>query len=79
MRLYFKVPGCLADLLALLTRKLPIFLSRLNEVNGGIIRENFEIFENDIFDVKVLWMVGEGGIMMVSSFCYVWCTVSRSI
>ena len=25
-----------------------------------IIAENFEVFENDIFDYKVLWMVGEG-------------------
>ena len=23
----------------------------------GIIAENFEVFENDIFDRKVLWMV----------------------
>ena len=27
----------------------------------GIIAENFEVFENDIFDCKVLWMVGKGG------------------
>ena len=26
----------------------------------GIIAENFEVFENDIFDCKVEWMVGEG-------------------
>ena len=26
----------------------------------GIIAENFEVFENVIFDCKVLWMVGEG-------------------
>ena len=26
----------------------------------GIIAENFEVFENCIFDCKVLWMVGEG-------------------
>ena len=26
----------------------------------GIIAENFEVFENYIFDCKVLWMVGEG-------------------
>ena len=26
----------------------------------GIIAENFEVFENDIFDCKVLCMVGEG-------------------
>ena len=25
----------------------------------GTIAENYEIFENDIFDCKVLWMVGE--------------------
>ena len=23
----------------------------------GIIAENFEVFENDIFDCKVLWLV----------------------
>ena len=26
----------------------------------GIIAENCEVFENDIFDCKVLWMVGKG-------------------
>ena len=26
----------------------------------GIIAENFEVFENDIFDCKLLWMVGKG-------------------
>ena len=26
----------------------------------GMIVEKFEIFENDIFYCKVLWMVGEG-------------------
>ena len=25
----------------------------------GIIAENFEVFENDIFDCKVLWMARE--------------------
>ena len=25
-----------------------------------IIAENFEVFENDIVDCKVSWMVGEG-------------------
>ena len=47
---------------------LPRFLSRLNEMSGGrenvfsfgIIAENFEVFENDTYDCKVLWMVGEG-------------------
>ena len=63
-----KVPGWLLNLNALLTKKLPKFLSRLNETSGGrenmfsfgIIAENFEVFENDIFDCKVSWMVGKG-------------------
>ena len=49
-----------------LTKKSPVFLSRLNEKSGGrwnmfsfgIIAESFEVFENNIFDCKVLWMVG---------------------
>ena len=35
VRLHLKVPGWLSDLNALLTRKLPLFLSRLNEISGG--------------------------------------------
>ena len=38
VRLYVKVPGWLLDLNALLTKKLPRSLSRLNEMSGG--REN---------------------------------------
>ena len=34
-REHFKVPGCLLVLSALLTKKLPTFLSRLNEISGG--------------------------------------------
>jgi len=65
MRLYVKVPGWLSNLNALLTKKLPKFLSRLNEMSGdvfsfGIIAENFEVFENDTFDCKVLCMVVKG-------------------
>ena len=26
----------------------------------GIIAENFEVFKNDIFDSKVVWMVSKG-------------------
>ena len=35
LRLHLKVPGLLSDLNALLTEKLPMFLSRLNEISGG--------------------------------------------
>ena len=65
--LHVKVPGWLLNLNALLTKKLHKFLSHLNEMSGGrenvfsfgIIAENFEVFENDIFDCKVLWVVGK--------------------
>ena len=67
VRLHVKVPGWLLNLNALLTKKLPKFLSRLNEMSGGrenvfsfgIIAENFEVFENYIFDCKFLWVVGK--------------------
>ena len=34
-RAHLKVPGCSLLWKALLTKKLPMFLSRLNEINGG--------------------------------------------
>ena len=37
VRLHLKVPGWLSDLNALLTRKLPMFLSRFNEISGGAL------------------------------------------
>ena len=63
MRGHLKVPGWFSDLNVLLTRKLPMFLSRLNEICGG--RENiyrfginankFEVSENDILTA---WFCG---------------------
>ena len=35
VRLHVKVPGWMLNLNALLTKKLPKFLSRLNEIGGG--------------------------------------------
>ena len=66
VRLHVKVPGWLLNLNALLTKKLPKLLSRLNEMSGG--RENMclvsgslrRIFDNDFFDCKVLWVVDNG-------------------
>ena len=63
MRLHVKVPGWSSDLNALLAKKLPKFLSRLNEMSGG--RENvfsFEILWRILrfLSCKVLWMVGKG-------------------
>ena len=34
-RAHLKVPGCPLVWKVLLTKKLPMFLSRLNEINGG--------------------------------------------
>ena len=61
VRLHVKVPGWLSNLKALLTKRLPKFLSRLNEMSSGrenvfsfvIISENFDVFENDNFACKV--------------------------
>ena len=77
MRLHVKIPGCLLSLNVLLTKRLPRFLSRLNEMSGG--RENMclvsgslrrigEVFENDIFDCKILWMVDKGECNFVGFF-----------
>ena len=69
VRLHVKVPGWFLNLNAPLTKKLPKFLSRLNEMSGGrenmclvsgSLRRIFEVFENDIFDCKVLWVVAIG-------------------
>ena len=59
LRLHVKDPGWLSNLNALVTKKLPKFLLRLNEMSGGrennyvfsfrIIEEDFEVFETDIF------------------------------
>ena len=39
-----------------------------------------QFFENDIFDCRILWMVGEDEwILLVSSLCDVSSAVSRSI
>ena len=86
VHLHLQVPGWLSDLNTLLTRKLPMCLLRLDEISCGrgnvfsfvIIAENFKVFVNDIFDCKVLWMVGEGEWNSVG-FCGVSSTVSQSI
>ena len=85
MRLHLKVPNWLLDLNALLTKKFPIFLSRLNELSGGrgglvscSLRRILQFFEKDIFDCRILWMLGEGEwILLVSSLCDVSSVVSR--
>ena len=51
-------------------------MSRLNEMSSGrkkvfsfgIVAENFEVFEDDIFYCKVLRMVGEGQWYSVGFF-----------
>ena len=46
VRLHVKVPGWLLNLDALLTKKLPKFLSRLNEMSGG--RENMRLVSGSL-------------------------------
>ena len=89
VRLHVKVPGWLSNLNALLTKKLPKFLSRLNEMSGG--RENMGLVSGSLRRIlKFLrmtfliarfcgWQVRVNGILSVSSFCEVCSAVSRSI
>ena len=59
------------DLSALLTRKLPLFLSYFNEISGGcencaifrVILEQLEALQNDAFDCMVMWMEGSNIIV----------------
>ena len=87
--LHVKVPGWLSDLNALVTRKLPNLLSRLNEMSGG--RENICLVPGSLRRIlKFLrksfliakffgWWVWVNGILLISSFCDVCSVVSRSI
>ena len=80
VRLHVKVSGWLLNLNALLTKKLPKFLSRLNEMSGG--RENICLVSGSLRRIlKFLRMtvISVNGILSVSSFCEVCSAVSRSI
>ena len=88
VRLHVKVPGWLLHLNALLTKKLPKFLSRLNEMSGG--RENMCLVSGSLRRILKLrmtfliarfcgWLMRVNGILSVSSFCEVFSAVSRSI
>ena len=55
MRLHLKVPGRFSDLNALLTRKLPMLLTRLNEV----------MVVEEIFVLKFLKMA-----FLIARFCW---------
>ena len=79
VRLHVKVPGWLLSLHALLTKKLPRFLSRLNEMSSG--GENMCLVSGSLRRiVKFLritffiprfcgWQVRVNVILSVSSFC----------
>ena len=49
VRLHEKVPGWLSNSNALLTKKLPKFLSRLNEMSGG--RENMCLVSGSLWRI----------------------------
>ena len=63
---HLKVPGCSLVLSALLTKKLPTFLSRLNEISGGcekilLVSGSFwKITKNDAFDCVIMRRESEG-------------------
>ena len=62
-RAHLKLPGCSLVLSALLTKKLPTFLSRLNEISGGckkILPVSGSFWSNDAFDCLIMRMESEG-------------------
>ena len=63
VRLHVKVPGWLLNFNALLTKKLPKFLSRLNEMSGG--RENMCLVSGSLLRIfKFLRMT-----FLIARFC----------
>ena len=63
VRLYVKVPGWLLSLNALLTKKLPRFVSRLNEMSGD--RENLCLVSGSLRRIlKLLRMT-----FLIARFC----------
>ena len=78
-RAHLKVPGCSLVLSALLTKKLPTFLSRLNEISGGcekILPVSGSFWSNlKLLRMMLLtawlwgWKVRVNGILSFLSFC----------
>ena len=89
VRLHVKVPGWLSNLNALLAKKLPKFLSRLNEMSGGTesmclvsgsLRRILKFLRMTCLNERFCgWYVKVNGILSVPSFCEVCSAVSRSI
>ena len=86
VRLHVKVPGWSLNLNALLNKKLPKFLSRLNAMSGGrenmcLVSGSFAKFFRKTFLIPWFggWLVRVNGILSVSLFCEVCSAVSRSI
>ena len=88
-RAHLKVPGCWLVWNALLTKKLPMFLSRLNEINGGCEKilpvsgsfwSNLKFFRMMDFTAWLWgWSVRVNGILLLFSFWDVCSADCRSI
>ena len=88
-RAHLKVPGCSLVWNALLTKKLPMFLSRLNEINGGCEKilpvsgsfwSNLKFFRMMDFTAWLWgWNVRVKGILLLFSFWGVCSADCRSI
>ena len=78
-RAHLKVPGCSLVLSALLTKKLPTFLSRLNEISGGCEKilpvsgsfwSNLKLLRMILLTAWLWrWKVMVNGILSFLSFC----------
>ena len=63
VRLHVKVPGWMLNLNALLTKKLPKFLSHLNEMSGG--RENMCLVSGSLWRILKLLRT----TFLIARFC----------
>ena len=87
-RAHLKVPGCSLVLSALLTKKLPTFLSRLNEISGGCEKilpvsgsfwSNLKLLRMILLTAWLWgWKVRVNGILSFLSFCDVCSADCRS-
>ena len=87
VRLHVRVPGWSLNLNALLTKKLPTFLSRLNEMSSsrenmclvsGPLRRILKFFRMTFLIARFFgWEVRVNGIRSVSLLCEVCSAVSR--
>ena len=66
-RAHLKVPGCSLVLSALLTKKLPTFLSRLNEISGGHKKIRMTEFHSPSLSILIITQ-SKASFLVISNY-----------